>query len=114
MGAFFLGERIMRQDAFEPIIGQAVGITIAAASARVALPTMSRQFRLHNNTTETIYFKVGDSTVTATASMTGNMSIGAGVHEVLTLTRGDGVTTHIAAIGSGATGTFGVVPGEGL
>jgi len=104
----------MRQDAFQPIIAQAVGITIGAASARVALPATSRQFRLHNNTTETVYFRTGDSTVAATLSPTANVSIGAGAIEVLTLTGSDGLTTHIAAIGTGATGTFGIVPGEGL
>ena len=98
---------------FKPETSKAVGITIAATSARVQLPRGYSHFRLHNDSDETLYLKLGDSTVAATASATGNMTIGTGVVEVLTLQSPADGTVYLAAIGSGATGTLGVTPGEG-
>lgn len=99
---------------FKPDTSKAVGITIAATSARVQLPRAFNHFRLHNDTTETLFLKLGDSTVAATASYTGNLSIGPGVVEVLTLASPADGSVYLAAIGTGATGNLGITPGEGL
>ena len=104
----------MTYKPFEPDISKAVGITIAATSNRVALPQSFSQFRLHNDSTETIYVKIGGSGVTATASVTGNMTIASGITEVLSLKKSADEGVYLAAIGTGATGNLSIVPGNGI
>lgn len=99
---------------FEPYPNAAVSITIAATQARVQLPRGYSTFRLANLTTETIYVKLGDSSVAATLSGTGNLAIPAGVVEVLSLQSGAGNGDYISAIGTGATGTLNITPGVGI
>src|SRR5690349_19743869 len=99
---------------FAPIMTAAVGITIAASSDRVALPAGYRHFRLHNRASEDIYLKTGNSTVTASASNTGNMTIGSGAIEILDLNAPSDGSLYLAAIGTGSTGSLNITPGSGL
>lgn len=92
--------------AFRPTAATA-SITIAASSARTAI-TFADQVRWFNGASETVYVKFGDSSVAATTS---DIPVGAGVTEVMDVPFG---ATHIAAIGTGATGSFKVTPGIGI
>lgn len=92
--------------AFRPTAAT-VSITIAASSARQAIP-FADQVRWFNGASETVFVKFGDSSVAATTS---DIPVGAGVTEVIDVPLG---TTHIAAIGTGANGLFKATPGIGI
>lgn len=97
----------------QPLFDQAVSITIAAISDDVALPAGFSTFRLHNAASETIYINWGNGSATATASATGNMTLGSGAVEVLTIQNPIGGTKYLAAIGTGATGSLNITPCAG-
>lgn len=97
---------------FRPDISRAAGIAIAATSARVQLPQGFTQFRLHNDASETLFLKIGGASVAATASYTGNLSLEPGATELMTLKKASEDAVYLAAIGTGANGTLGIVPGD--
>ena len=95
---------------FAPRPAGTVNIAVSAASQRVATNTGNAigQIRVFNGATETIFVTFGDATVTADAA-TGT-PIPSGAIEVMTVM----AATHVAAIGTGATGTIYFTPGVGI
>lgn len=100
-------------NAIQPLMDEAVAITIAATSASVALPGAYSTFRLYNGATETVYLNIGSGSATATLSATGNMALPSGAIEVLTLQDSQARNLYLAAIGTGATGTLNITPCTG-
>ncbi len=86
-----------------------VSIAVSASSQRVQIQTSNSNsaVRVFNSGTGTVFLAFGD--VTVTAATTTGLPIGPGVTEVLRLP-----STHVAAIGSGSTGTIYFTPGEGI
>jgi hypothetical protein len=107
----------MNVDLFTAMTGT-VSITLGAASASVALPTMpapvERSVRVVNNSAQTAYiwFGVGSATAVITSGTEAN-----GIPVLGGTTAGFAINqsiTHIAAIASGVDGTLLVTVGQGV
>lgn len=98
---------------FVPSPAATVNISVSAASQRVSLgfSGTSRQIRIMNNGTATVWVDFGVSDVTA-ALATG-MPVGVGVTEVVTIPN-YGATAYAAAIAAGSTGSIYFTLGEGV
>jgi hypothetical protein len=100
----------MSRSTFEAVPGGRNDITVSASSQRVALNAgngMRSDVRVVNHGTAKVAIRFGDSTVTADFST--DMTVAAGVTEVLKLSG-----THVAAIAAGATGVIEFTPGTGF
>lgn len=103
-------------QSFEPDQDQVVRWTVAATSEAKRIcsgtPGQRVQVRLVNNGTEPVHIKAGeDDEVAALAT---DMTVLAGVTEVLTYPIAANGFLYLAVIGSGATGTFEATGGRGL
>ena len=100
---------------FTPI-GSTKHITVAGTSASVALPVRdsatgawgSRTVRVCNRASETVFIEFGIDTVAAVVAT--SLPILPGSVEFLEI---NSKNTHVAAIGTGATGTIDFTEGEG-
>jgi hypothetical protein len=99
-------------EAFAPVAASTVNIDVAATTASVAVPIgSSRQVRVMNNGTATVWITWGLTGVTSTLAT--GLPVGPGVTEVLTVPDLGG-PAYVAAIAAGATGKIYFTPGRGV
>lgn len=105
----------MSVEAFRPDQDQVVQFTVSAASQskriRSGTPTSEVQLRIVNNGTEPVHIKAGDENVEAADT---DLTVLAGVTEVLTLPIPADGALYLAVKGEGATGIFEATGGRGL
>lgn len=86
--------------------GATTSLAATTTTSRVALP--SRNLRIHNGGSNTVFVRFGDSTINATT--TDGMPIPGGAVEVFN----HHGATHLAAIFASGSGTVYLTPGEGF
>lgn len=103
---------IAKMQPFIPVPNSTVNIDVSSTSQRVALGNPD-QIRLMNNGTATVWFAMGNSSVTTDA--TTGTPLPAGAIEVMTVpTNLSGATVYVAAIAAASTGKVYFTPGTGV
>lgn len=95
-------------EAFTPHTAATVNLSVSASSSRVALGAGGTQIRLFNGGSSTLFFELGDSSVTA-ATTTG-VPLPSGAIEVLSVSPSH---SYIAAITASGTATLYATKGAG-
>lgn len=97
------------QNPFRGSPGATVNIAATTTSARVQIAPIATpgEYRIRNGGSVDVFFREGDSSVTATT--TTDMSLSAGAIEILTFG-----STHLAAITASGTATLYITPGDGI
>lgn len=109
LGYLLLSSAVMGQ-AFAPLDGATVSISVSASSQRVAIGK-DGPVRMMNNGTATVWVRCGDNTVVAT---TNDIPVPSGSVEVLSFNRTTTNSLNCAAIAAGATGIIYFTPGIGI
>jgi len=92
-----------------------VNIDVSSSSQAVKIwenDGETKQVRIMNNGTATVWVAFGPSTVAATT--TSGMPVGPGVIEVLTVSSNQAAPLYAAAIAAGSTGKIYFTPGTGI
>lgn len=97
-------------QAFAPMDGATVTISVSSSSQRVAL-AKDGPVRIFNNGTATVWIRCGNSSVVATTS---DIPIPAGAIEVDTFNMPTTTGLNCAAIAAGSTGNVYFTPGIGI
>jgi hypothetical protein len=102
-------------QAFLPVDNATVTVSASTTTARGEIkkrPTGSYQLRLFNGLSDTVFYKLGDSTVEATSA---DVPLPAGAVEVITVKNSDNdPDTHVAVIAASGTGSVYASTGNGL